>query len=152
MVKKSPKKKTADNQLKTKQTIVPDSLMKIKAASVSPSARNQKQQVKKAVFNIDNLDCAVTTDDMQNYLHDINIKTVSIFACKSWVTDKGVTAMRVCIDEKDSALFMDATNWATGVIIRKWKSKKITTSETTGNLAQAAGSHLAIQGTRNGGQ
>ena len=98
--------------------------MKIKAASVSPPDRNQKQPVKKAVFNIDNLDCAVTTEDMQNYLHDINIKTVSIFACKSWVTDKGVTAMRVCIDEKDSALFMDATNWATGVIIRKWKSKK----------------------------
>ena len=43
--------------------------------------------------------------------------------------------MRVCIDEKDSALLMDATNWATGVIIRKWKSKKITPSEATGNLA-----------------
>ena len=95
VVKKSPKKRSADIQLKTKQTIVPDSLMKIKAASVSPPARNQKQPVKKAVFNIDNLDCAVTTEDMQNYLHDINIKTVSIFACKSWVTDKGVTAMRV---------------------------------------------------------
>ena len=72
-------------------------------------------------------------------LFDINIKTFSIHTCKSWVTDEGVTAMRVCIQDKDAALFMDATNWATGVIIRKWKSKKITPSETAGNLA---GSHL----------
>ena len=150
VVKKSPKKRSADIQLKSKQVIIPDSVMKIRAASASPPGRNQKQHVKKAVFNIDNLDCAVTTEDMQNYLHDINIKTVSIHTCKSWVTDKGVTAMRVCIEEKDADLFIDATNWATGVIIRKWKSKKITPSETTGNLAQAAGSHLSKQRTRNG--
>ena len=93
VVKKSPKKRSADIQLKSKQMIVPDSLMKIKAASASPPARNQKQHVMKAVFNVDNLDCAVTKEDMQNYLHDINIETVSIHTCKSWVTDKGVTAM-----------------------------------------------------------
>lgn len=81
-------------------------------------------KARKLVFQVDNIDCSHSVDDVVRFLHKIGVDVHTCFLVKSWM--KGdCLAMRVCIFASDRDKFMNANRWPAGVVIRPWKFKTI---------------------------
>ena len=93
--------------------------LKVKAAKAVPT------MVKKAVYQIDNLDSSVDKDAITDHLKEIGVCAFKVNPCKSCVIkDDNVKAMHVCIARQDINSFLNPANWDVGVVIRPGNSNQ----------------------------
>jgi hypothetical protein len=81
---------------------------------------------RKFVFHVDNVCLGTTTDDINKFLNESNIKTETCFTAKSWMRGEEleqVCAFRVCVRSEFQEKILDESLWPTGVMIRPWQFK-----------------------------
>lgn len=90
---------------------------------------------KKSVFYVDNVSCSVTTDEMTEFIYNLQVRLVSCIEVKPRrrrhdMEPPAYKAFRVCINSDDRQAFLDDNKWPAYVGISDWlfKSNNSTTS------------------------
>jgi len=89
--------------------------------SFNNSLKAAKPLIKKAIYCVQNIDGATTTEDMTQFVTSLGVRVESCFEAKTRFED--TKAFRVCINSDDNDVFLDANNWPSDVILRQWTFK-----------------------------
>ena len=112
----------------THAQITKKSVKIVGSASNVCSLKAAKPLIKKAIYCVQNIDGATTTEDMTQFVTSLGVRVESCFEAKTRFED--TKAFRVCINSEDNDVFLDANNWPSDVILRQWTFK--------GKLSKAA--------------
>ena len=138
------------------QPAVKSKLKALVGASATSKLQAAKTlQVPKAVFFLGNIDSSYTVNDIETYLLELDIRTLTCFELKPRENQpEDNKSFRVCIIAEDKNKLFNRDNWPVGVTLREWRHKPKDENEGGGGRTegrQAGGGMGEVRGTKGGG-
>jgi hypothetical protein len=96
----------------------------------------------KAVYRIDNVDCAVDEIELKEFVSRLGVRVISSFKVKPRLSDYQRrhnylhNTFRLCINRADSELLLQADKWPSDILISRWSFSGKSDIENNNNVVE----------------